>query len=144
MKCKDIMTKYIKMCNTECSIKDATQIMQDLNCGAVPIVNENQEPIGMVTDRDIALHTILDNKNPKTNKISEFMSKPVITCLENEDIDNAIQKMKDNKIRRIPVVDEKNKITGIISLGDIAVISNEEEETFEALHDISTPVSNSK
>jgi CBS domain-containing protein len=144
MKCQDLMTKHIKMCTPECSIKDAVQLMQDLNCGAIPIINDDHEPVGMVTDRDIALYTILNNKDPQKNKVSEFMSKPVITCFENEDIDTAIQKMKEYKIRRIPVIDEKNKISGIISLGDIAVISNEEEETFEALHDISTPVSSSK
>jgi len=144
MKSRDIMTKYIKMCHSGCTIKDAVQIMQDLNCGAVPVVNDDLEPIGMVTDRDIALYTILNNKKPDQTMLDEFMSKPVITCLENEDADIAIQKMKENKIRRIPIVNDKNKLVGIISLGDVAVVSQEEREACEALHDISTPVSSSK
>ncbi|MDD3013844.1 MAG: CBS domain-containing protein [Candidatus Gastranaerophilales bacterium] len=144
MKCRDIMTKYIKMCHSGCTIKDAVQIMQDLNCGAVPVINDNLEPVGMVTDRDIALYTVLNNKKPDQNQLEEFMSKPVITCFENEDIDIAIQKMKEKKIRRIPIVNEKNKLVGIISLGDIAVVTQEQTEACEALHDISTPVSSAK
>lgn len=144
MKCRDVMTKYIKMCHSNCTIKDAVQIMQDLNCGAVPVVNDKLEPVGMVTDRDIALYVILKNKNPAESKLEEFMSKPVISCFENDDIDVAIQMMREKKIRRIPVVDEKNKLVGIISLGDVAVVTHELGEACEALQDISTPVSSSK
>jgi CBS domain-containing protein len=138
------MTKYIKMCHPGCTIRDVAQIMQDLNCGAVPVVNDDLEPVGIVTDRDIALYTILNNKKPDQSKLEEFMTKSVITCFENDDINVAIQKMKENKIRRIPIVNEKNKLVGIISLGDIAVVTQEQPEACEALHDISTPVSSAK
>ena len=144
MKAKDIMTKYIKMCCPDCTVKDAVQIMKELNCGAVPVINENNEVIGIVTDRDIALYIILNNKDPETSRVSEFMSKHVVTANVNDDIDDVIDKMKNNKIRRIPVVDENNKIAGIISLGDIAVMSREEHETYEALENISEPVSSAK
>ncbi|EKE03288.1 MAG: CBS protein [uncultured bacterium] len=144
MKCRDVMTKYIKMCRPECTAKDAVQIMQELNCGAVPVINENNEIQGMVTDRDIALYTILNNKDPETTQVKEFMSKPVVTCHPDDDIDIAIKKMKENKVRRLPIVDENNKVVGIISLGDIAVLSGEEHEVYEALENISEPVSSIK
>lgn len=144
MKCKDIMTKYIKMCRPECTVKDSTQIMKDQNCGAVPIVDDNNKVVGIVTDRDIAIKCILEEKDASRTKISEVMTKKVITCREDEDIDEAIRKMKDNKIRRIPIVDKNNVLLGMVSLGDIAVITSEEHEVYEALESISSPVSGAK
>jgi len=138
------MTKYIKMCHPDCTIKDAVQIMENMNCGAVPVINDDLKPVGVVTDRDIAIYTVLNNKKPDESKLQEFMSKSPITCFQDDDIDVAIQKMKEHKIRRILIVDEQNKLVGIISLGDIAVVTNELGDACEALQDISTPVSSSK
>ncbi len=72
------------------------------------------------------------------------MTKHVVTVHEDDLIDDAIRKMKENKIRRLPVVDDNNKLVGIMSLGDIAVLSNAPQETFEALEQISEPVSGAK
>jgi len=144
MNCKDLMTKYLKMCREECTVKDAAQIMKDLNVGAVPVINDNNEPVGIITDRDIMLNTLTKHMDPQKTPITEIMSKPVIICKEYDDINVAIDKMKKHKIRRIPVVNDYNKLVGIISLGDIAVLSREEHETFEALEEISQPVSSAK
>jgi CBS domain-containing protein len=144
MKCRDIMTKYIKMCRPEASAKDAIKIMNDLNCGVVPVVDEKNEVIGIVTDRDIAIYTIMHGKNPEKTKLEEFMTKDVITVNFDDEIDTAITKMKDYKIRRIPVLDNNKKIVGILSIGDVAVTTSEEHEVFEALENISFPVSGAK
>jgi len=144
MKCRDIMTKYLKMCRPEGTIKDAVKIMDELNCGAVPIVDENNVLKGIVTDRDIALYTILNDKDPAKTNLKDFVRPNMVTCHPDDDIDIAITKMKDNKVRRLPVVDENNRVVGIISLGDIAVTSGEEHETFEALENISFPISGAK
>ncbi len=138
------MTKFLKMCRPEGTIKDAVKIMNDLNCGVIPIVDENNEVVGIVTDRDITIYSILNNKNPEKTLLKEFMSEDVITCHPDDDIDEAISKMRDYKIRRIPVIDYENKIMGIISLGDIAVTTGEEHDIFEALENISFPISGAK
>ena len=144
MKCRDIMTKYLKMCRADGNATDAVKIMEELNCGAVPIVGENNELMGIVTDRDIAMYTTLHSKSHEKTLLKEFMSSDVITCHPDDDIDDAINKMKDYKIRRLPVVDDDNKVIGMISLGDIAVASGEEHEVFEALENISFPISGAK
>jgi CBS domain-containing protein len=139
MKAQDLMTRYIKMCSIECTIRDTVQIMKDLNCGAVPIVNKNHEVQGIITDRDIAINTILNNKNPDQTKVSELMSKPVITVNVDDNLETVANKMKQNKIRRIPVVDNNNKLVGIISLGDLATNLEEEQEACDILEKVSTP-----
>lgn len=140
MKCQDIMTQEVAYCKENCSIKETTAIMKDLNCGVVPIVNQNEEIVGVVTDRDIAIRTVLNDLNPEISTIGEIMSRNVITCDFDDDINKAINKMSTFKVRRIPVTDKTNKLIGIISLGDVAILSNEEHETFEALEKISESV----
>ena len=97
-----------------------------------------------MTDRDITLNVVATGKNPETIQVKEFMSKPVITTHADDDIDVAVQKMRDNKVRRIPIVDDYNKIVGIISLGDIAVTPPEQQEACEILETVSIPVSSAK
>lgn len=141
MKCKDVMSKNIKWATSDCTVEDAVKIMQEENCGVVPVVDENQRVQGIVTDRDIALFTVLQHKKPETTKLSEFMTKDVITCLDNEDLNDLITRMREYQIRRIPIVDQENKLVGMVSLGDVAVkVPQEEHEIYEALERISEPV----
>ncbi len=141
MKCKDVMSKNIKWLHPEHTIEDAVEIMKEQNCGVVPVVNEDMELEGIVTDRDIALFTVLQHRQPETTKLGEFMTKDIISCLDEEDLEDLIKRMREYQVRRIPIVDEENKLIGMVSLGDIAVkVPQEEHEVFEALERISEPV----
>ncbi len=139
MKCKDIMSERIKFCHENSTIKEAVNIMNNFNCGVVPVVDENNKISGLVTDRDIALYSVLQEENAETTELKDFMTRDIITCDLDDDIDQAIEKMKRYKVRRLPVVNPENEIVGLLSLGDIAVKSGEEHETFEALEYISEP-----
>lgn len=145
MQCKDIMTKSVKICDKECTAKDAAQIMKKVNTGLVPVVDNNDKILGVVTDRDITLKSVAENKDPSKMRIHDFMTKHVVKVHEEDLVDDAIRKMKENKVRRLLVVDDEDKLSGIISLGDIAVLSDiEEHEVIESLREISAPVSGSK
>lgn len=137
MKCWDIATKNIKTCTPECTAKQAAQIMKDINTGIVPIVNAKNEIQGVVTDRDIIIRTIAMNKNPKDVHIKEFMSKPVITAHAKDNVTAVAKKMKKNQLRRIPIVDDANKLVGMISLGDMAVTAEEQQEACKILEKVS-------
>ena len=137
MKCSEIMTRDIKVCYPESTIKDAVALMKELNCGVMPVADRNNTLKGIVTDRDIALYTVLNDKDPDKTVLSEFMTTDLVTCHEEEDIDNAVHKMSKYRVRRIPVVDKDYRIVGLITLGDIAVRTYEEHETFEAFEKIS-------
>lgn len=139
MKCSHIMTKNIKACHPESSIKEAVQLMKQLNCGVIPVVDDDNVLLGIVTDRDIVMYTVLNDKEPELTFLREFMTTPVFTCNANDDLDTAIHKMIKHQVRRIPIVDNNHKLLGLISLGDVAVKAKEEHETFEALEHISEP-----
>ncbi len=141
MKCKELMSHGTKWAYPESTVKEAVKIMQEQNCGVVPVVDKEKHLKGILTDRDITLFVVLQDKNPETTKLHEFMNKDVITCHEDEDIDFLVGKMKKYKVRRVPIVDKNNKLTGMVSIGDIAVkVPGEEHKTFEALEKISEPV----
>ncbi|OGI01956.1 MAG: hypothetical protein A2Y25_03020 [Candidatus Melainabacteria bacterium GWF2_37_15] len=115
--------------------------MKEENCGVVPVVDQDMHVKGIVTDRDITLFTVLQHKDPETTKLGEFMSKDVITCLDEEDFDDLVTRMKEYQVRRIPIVNKENKLVGMVSLGDVAVKAPQEEhEVYEALERISEPV----
>lgn len=132
------------MCTAMCTAKEAAQIMKKMNTGAVPIVDAHDKVLGIITDRDITLHTVAEGKDPSKMKIMDFMSKHIVTMNEEDLVDDAIRKMKDNKVRRLPIVNDEDKLVGILSLGDIAVLSNKGQGTLDALEQISEPISGTK
>lgn len=137
MKCKEIMTRSIKTCDYNCSVKEAAQIMKKFNTGAVPVVDAMKKPLGVITDRDITVHAVAEGNHPDTVKVLNLMSKHIISVHEDDLIDVAAQKMKKNKVRRILVVDDEDRLKGIIALSDFALHANDEHETFEILEQVS-------
>jgi CBS domain-containing protein len=121
-KAKDIMTKSPATCRVQDTIYDAVRIMKDKDCGVVPIVDERERCVGIVTDRDICLYTVLHRKAPESTPVGEVMTNNVFTCRADDDIDAIINKMERQKVRRIPVVDKDDHCIGIIAQADIALV----------------------
>lgn len=137
MKCKNIMTKSIKTCDYTCTAKEAAQIMKKFNTGAVPVVDAMNKPLGIITDRDIAVNAVAENNHPENVNVLNLMTKHIISVHEDDFIDIAAQKMKENKVRRILVVDDEDRLKGIISLADFAL--QDKNEAIEILEQVSTP-----
>jgi len=119
MQVKDIMTTGIACVDTRSSAADAARKMRDQNVGTVLVVDENQVK-GMITDRAIVTKVVADQKDPKDVPIGDVMTKKVVGCSENDDIMDAIKTMGDMKVRRLPVVNDKEQLVGVVSLADIA------------------------
>ena len=119
MKVKKVMNESVIVCNPGDVLKDAIDVMRENDCGAVPVVDGELKPVGFVTDRDIALALGTSGLNASEMKISALLSRSVITCKRTENIERALKKMKQNKVRRLPVVDEKGAVAGILSICDL-------------------------
>ena len=111
--------------------------MRDGDFGLVPVV-EDEELVGVVTDRDIAIRAVAEGKDSST-PVSEVMSEGVVWANEDDSVEDAARIMSEHQIRRLPVVDSEQHLFGILSLGDFAVDSSEIEPVVEALSDISRP-----
>lgn len=137
MKVKQVMTRDVEFVDSNDSIKQAAEKMKELNVGALP-VKIGDEIVGMLTDRDIVIRSVAQGLDPEKHKIIEAFSEGVITCKEDDDIKDGAQLMEDKQIRRLIVTDSKGKMTGIVSLGDLAV-NVEKEMAGEVLKKVSEP-----
>src|SRR3546814_18019589 len=90
--------------------------MRDAYCGAVPI-GENDRLIGMVTDRDIVCRGCADGRDPTAMTARDVMTSGIVYCTEDQSIEAAIHMMEEKQIRRMPVIDGKKRITGLLGHG---------------------------
>lgn len=140
MKCKDIMTKSIKTCDYNCNAKEAAQIMRKFDTGAVPVVDAMGKPLGVITDRDITINAVADGSSPENVKVLNLMTSHIVSVQEDDLIDVAAQKMKQHKVRRVLVVDDEDRLKGIISLADFALHGEDKQEACAILEQVSEPV----
>lgn len=133
---ESIMTKNVISVSPEQRVEEAAQLMSEHNIGAIPVV-ENNEVIGMITDRDITLRSTAKGGNEKLS-VSEVMTDEVITATPQMQVDEAAELMAQKQIRRLPIV-ENNQIVGMVALGDLATEQRFNSEAEHALSNISTP-----
>jgi CBS domain-containing protein len=122
MKVKEIMTENPAYATIETSLHDVAQMMSEQDCGVIPVVESGggKKPVGVITDRDLALRTIAHNKNPLNMIAGEAMTDKVITIGPDMSVEDCIDTMESNQIRRVLVVDEKGDLLGIVAQADIA------------------------
>jgi CBS domain-containing protein len=122
MKVERIMTRNVVTCNQNDTLNTAAQLMRENDCGCVPVISADGSGavVGMLTDRDICMAAYTQGKTLMQLPVTCAMAKKVITCKPTDDIRHAEALMRDNRIRRLPVVDDNGKLVGIVSLNDIA------------------------
>ena len=138
-KCNEVMTPDPKCCLVEDSVVRAAQLMKEENVGSIPVIEDprSKKLIGIITDRDIAIHVVAANRIPDEVRVGDAMSRNLIVCKQTDPVNQAIQGMASHQVRRIPVVDQDNNIVGIISQGDVALRLNDPETTGEVVAEIS-------
>jgi len=120
MKISECMSKDVCFVKPDCKLFDAARIMCENHIGCIPVCNEERAVVGIITDRDILLRAVACDKATKTTPVSEIMTTNVYTCRSEKEITEAQNLMAQNQIRRVPVVDDSNKVVGILTMGDLA------------------------
>ena len=138
MQVKEIMTFSVETINSDANLVKAAQKMRSLEVGALPVW-ENDKLIGMITDRDITIRAVAEEKSLSSTSVKEIMTSDVCCCFEDDDIHEAAGMMEENSIHRLLVVNSSNQPIGFVSLSDIAVKSHDEHLTYEVLERISEP-----
>ena len=136
MKVNEAMSRSVKLATPSESIQDAARLMAEMDVGVLPVA-ENDRLIGMITDRDIAVRAVAEGKSPQT-RVDEVMSREVLYCYEDEDLEEVSRNMANQQVRRMPVVTRDKRLVGIISLGDLAR-AEEPSTAGEAMSEISRP-----
>jgi CBS domain-containing protein len=120
----------------------AASIMREEHAGVVPIIDSEvtRRVVGMVTDRDLCMNIVAEGRDPATTAVSVCMTDRVVTCAPNDAVEKVTELMRENQIRRIPVVTEGAELQGIVSLGDVVERATlKPTQTHETLKSISAP-----
>lgn len=138
MQVRDIMTENPACCSPEASLQDAAKLMADCDCGEIPVTDDQNHPVGVVTDRDICCRAVAQGMDPTQTPVREVMTSPAVTVGPEDSIEDCCKLMDDNQIRRVPVVDDAGACCGIVAQADIAR-KLDEQEVGHILRDISQP-----
>lgn len=134
---KDVMSRDVKLVAPDATIREAAQQMRDGDFGMLPVA-ENDRMVGAISDRDIAIRAIADDKGP-TTAVREVMSEGICWAYEDDSVEQGATIMSERQVRRLPIVNRDKRLVGIVSLGDFAVDSADIEPAAEALSGISQP-----
>ncbi len=128
MRVKEAMNKSFKIVKPDTTLREAAEYMKECDCGYLP-VGENDKLTGAVTDRDIIVRGIAAGHNPDDATVDNVMTQKIIYCFEDDDVEDAAKRMKEEQIRRLVVLNKDKRMTGIITVGDIARASNDNNLT---------------
>ena len=135
---EEVMTRDVETVRPDASLKEAAEMMRTLNVGSLPVV-DGEKLAGIITDRDIVVRAVAMGMEPNNSRVSEAMTSDVECVFQDEDLNTAMRKMRDEQIRRILVVERDTRnLVGIIALGDIAQ-SIDDKAAGKTLEDISEP-----
>lgn len=140
-KCHEVMTKDPICCLPNDLVEKAAKLMMSENIGSIPVIENEQTKklVGIVTDRDLALKIVAEGRDAKSTKVEAVMTRKVVTCRADDDLQKALDAMSEHQLRRLPVVDNDNKILGIIAQADVATRVNQPEKTATMVKEISRP-----
>jgi len=133
-----VMTPNPAACRINTPVRDVARMMLDSDCGQIPVLDDQNRPIGVVTDRDIAIRMVANSDNG-TAIAGDVMTSPIKTVRADSDLKDCICLMEEAKVRRVPVVDASGKLAGIVALADIA-LAGKSKATAEVVQKVSAPM----
>jgi CBS domain-containing protein len=161
LRCRDIMTRDVTVATRDTTLDEVARMMRDEDTGVIPVVEQGETPsdsvtevqrvpartnangrlVGLITDRDIVVRAIAEGRDARATRAEEVMTSELHTVRPNDRVIEAIRRMGDKQVRRLPVVDREGNLRGIISMADIALETEADRELGEALEEISSGAS---
>ena len=123
MKISEVMTRAVKSCSIDDNLVIAVERMWHANCGILPVIDRDDAVVGVISDRDICLALGTRNELASELHVDEVFKKKLFSCAPDDSLQTALDIMGESRVRRLPVLDDKGKLVGIISLDDIGEIS---------------------
>ena len=127
MKIRDVMTKNVVSCGKDSNLAAAGALMWENDCGILPVVDETNKVIGVMTDRDICIALCTRNARPSDLTAREVATATTLSCSPNQDVRTALTTMREAKVHRLPVVDGGGILQGIVSLDDVVMCAQEKD-----------------
>lgn len=118
---EEIMTRAPRCCHKDASASEAARIFWEHDCGCAPLVNGEGRLVGMITDRDICMAALFTNRPLTEIPLGDVVQFEAHSCKANQEVKEAEDIMRRAQVRRLPVVDEEQRVVGLLSLNDIAL-----------------------
>jgi CBS domain-containing protein len=138
MQVKDVMTREVECVSPSTSLQEAAGKMKALDVGPLPVC-EGDRLVGMITDRDITVRATAESLPPGLGQVRDVMTPDVIYCFEDQDLQETARLMKEHQVRRLVVLNRDKRLVGIVSLGDLAVETGDEQLAGRTLEHVSLP-----
>lgn len=138
MRIQDVMTRNPRSVPPETTAREAARLMRDEDVGIVPVV-EGSRLVGVVTDRDLALRIVADGRDAETAVRDVMSADRLVTCGPDEELDGAMETMASEQLRRIPIVDERGTLVGIVAQADIVRKAHDDRKAEQTVERISEP-----
>ena len=141
MRIHDIMTRDPSCVTPDATVQEAAQIMKRDDVGIVPVIegSSSRRLIGVVTDRDIAVRCVADGRDGSCRVRDAMSADDLATCQLDDEVDNVMDAMRTEKVRRIPIVDERGSLVGIVSQADVLRKTHDTHAAGETVEEISEP-----
>lgn len=138
-KCKDVMTKDPVCCEPGDPVKRVAEVMKAEDVGSVPVVDSHNSKhlMGIVTDRDLVVKVLASGRTVDAATVRDAMTANPSCCREDDDVERAMEAMKDRQVRRMPIVDSGGRLTGIIAQADVATRIHKDSKTGDLVEAIS-------
>ena len=138
MQVSEAMTPRVVSVTSDTTLMEAARAMKDLDVGPLPIC-DGAQLVGMITDRDITVRATAKGLDPRTTEVKQVMTPAVAFCHEEDDVRKVARQMQDAQLRRLLVVNAEGRLVGIVSLGDLAVQTKDDELAGQTLEKVSEP-----
>lgn len=138
MQLRDVMTKPPQYVSPSTPIGEAASVMRAKDIGML-LVTDNEKLVGTVTDRDIVVRGLAKGLDPRVAETKDVMTNRMLYCFDDQDTEDAAKVMQDSQVRRLAILDRNKKLVGVVSLGDLAVRSNDEALSGEVMKHVAAP-----
>ena len=138
MDIQSVMTANPTCCSPNATLREVAQLMADNDCGQIPVVDAQRRPLGVITDRDIAVRAVAKGIDAATATANDYMTAPATMVTQASSLNDVIDLMEDQQIRRILVVDDRGAVAGIVAQADIARAGGD-KRTAEVVKQVSQP-----
>ena len=141
MKAQDIMSKHPTCVTPDTTLADAARLMKNENIGVVPVVESesSRRLVGVLTDREIAVRAVAEGRDGATTSVGHIMTSNVRTSTASDSVNDVMDLMGREQVRRVPVVDERGALVGIISQADIVLEAKDDKRAEKTVEQISKP-----
>jgi CBS domain-containing protein len=141
MKAQDIMSRNPSSVTPDTPLVEAAQLMKQENIGIVPVVESagSHRLVGVLTDRDIAVRAVAEGRDGSTTSVGHVMSTDVRSCAPDDSVNDVMELMGREQVRRIPIVDERGALVGIVAQADIVLEAKDDQQAEKTVEKISQP-----